>query len=312
MVKLLCNALIILAISAALPAHSQTNPMDTLRRGLQDNQAPSTTQPPSGKQSEGTTATENQPTPQTQQIQTNRSTAAISDFDPSPYARGQRLLNVYDGDFDAIAKEDQYFVTIYFVRLNKYFSSSYDFHSANCSAYFDPDLAPGVMRGVMGSMFDSSGNVSNQGLNALANIFQQLSRGPAGLMNRMTFIEGEQNAAQKDGVRLAQLPGGCENPQFARLYKNMVNYVRGVEPEFMSLAVEKRKRLERFTLAANKSCESQYKDSRFCGCMVDRLNSIEIADAGMDKISADFTNVRFLTGHSNELREFVRSCAATP
>jgi len=228
-------------------------------------------------------------------------------FDPSPFARGAMLSVLYDGDFARLERKPQDMITIYIVKLNDYFASDVNFYSSSCAGIADPDLAPGVMRGAMGALTNSSGGVSKQGVAVLAEMFKNLSQGPGNLMNRMTYIEAEQNAAKKDGVRLAQLYG-CASPVFQRLYANMVNYVKGGDPAVASGWPGLR--LECSKYASSKGGAPK-TSKQVCACIADKFKSVGVSEQEADQLSNNFdltVNFSAVTVRYQGLKEHLGDC----
>jgi TPR repeat protein len=154
-------------------------------------------------------------------------------FDPSPFSRGGYLLKLYEGDFDQLERESQDFLIVYLLKLNDSFSQSFNFHSASCSAFADPDLKPGVSRKVTGALMGGGGNNPQQVANLYLGMVKDLTQNPGGAINRVSHVEAAQNAAERDATRLAQLYS-CASPVFQRLYANIVNYVKDRDPAFAS------------------------------------------------------------------------------
>ncbi|MHA6344186.1 hypothetical protein [Roseivivax sp. CAU 1761] len=219
---------------------------------------------------------------------------SAEDFDASGLSRGARLALLFDGDFDALDLEDPFFLRVYLLKLNAYFGRSYNFFDEACAGFYDPDLAPGFMEGVMS---DLMGAPEQAGLQVLGMI-GTLAQDPAALMRRATLVEAEQKAGETDGVRLAR-DLSCSSPAFKRLYQNLAAYIEGAPPACASGWPGVRLACARFAGDAGAGSPDAWAR---CGCIADEMKA-----AGAPREAADW-----LRSHYDHGGNFGRIVEAYP
>lgn len=222
------------------------------------------------------------------------------------FSRGARLKALFDGDFERLEREDQGFLTIYLMKLNEYFSKEINWFDESCSAYFDPDLGPGVMGDIMDSLMGSDQQVGQTGMMILEQI-GQLAQNPNAIIGRAAMIEAEQNAATKDGVVIAR-HHGCDHPAFERLYKNMARFLRGQDPAAASGWPGLRLQCVAHAVAMGGR---QDVARGYCGCVVEQFSEGNMPVAVGEWLSAHYDhgdNFAAVMNTQDGLRKKIGDC----
>jgi hypothetical protein len=223
---------------------------------------------------------------------------------------------------------------LYLVGFNDQFSGTYNFKDPSCIQIYNPRVAKKLERDVL-SRITGGGTIEGSAaasINMLLGTMQQLQSGNMmGMVDQQQQVDLIKEEGAKDAAKLI-LGYGCQNPSVQRIYLNVAAYVLGTSPvvsaeekqrqaeESARKAEADRKRREQeakqaeinrqaaLRTDARKSCEAQFKQAAFCGCLVQELDNAGIGEADWKLLQGEFKAVIGLKDTYPTVPAVLKSC----
>jgi len=275
---------------------------------------------------------------QPQQPQTSQDIA----FSTESFFEGKLLKAFNDGNLKAarigkapyVNTDKSYY---YLVGFLKPFEENYNIRDPNCLKMSNPRLvrvlntriaqavpAAGIFVGNGRSLEANLNSGAEMGFKMMGDLLKGMNSGQGifgselGDLTEVTLLTEH---GDKDARRLIS-KYSCGSPVTQRIMANIEVYVSGQGSAILSDEEKARRaqaaeqererkeeeRQEQIRVAAASSCESQFKNNAFCGCVVSGLDKIGIEDADWSTVSKDFRQIVSVGKTYPAIGDTIKSC----